>query len=367
MARLRLLPWWWIVPAAIFGLHAAVLGGWLIDDAGITLAYARNVALGHGIVAQPGLTPVEGYSNPLWMALFVPLYWLGAVALPWIPKLLGAGCALAVFGGMGAVLRRLSPRWRWLAGIACTLLALNTSFVIWSVSGLENGLYALWIMLLLLVALRACRSLRAGWGSGWRAVVATALTRPDGMAYLGMILLLPLSRYSIGGSARFRGVLGVMYAALLTFGLLYGAFLAFRLAYFHDVLPNTYWAKGGPSLATLGALLTFQPDTVVKWRDLFASLGGPLGDVILAAGLAGTAYLAGTRRLRRGQMLLGVFLLLALALYLLLPDDWMPEYRFATPFLGLGYLYAVLLADSLLDALPARPAGDARPRSAWPP
>ena len=77
MARLRLLPWWWIVPAAIFGLHAAVFGGWLIDDAGITLAYARNVALGHGIVAQPGLTPVEGYSNPLWMALFVPLLLAG--------------------------------------------------------------------------------------------------------------------------------------------------------------------------------------------------------------------------------------------------------------------------------------------------
>ena len=158
-----------------------------------------------------------------------------------------------------------------------------------------------------------------------------------------------------------------MYAALLTFGLLYGAFLAFRLAYFHDVLPNTYWGKGGPSLATLGALLTFQPDTVVKWRDLFASLGGPLGDVILVAGLAGTAYLAGTRRLRRGQMLLGVFLLLALALYLLLPDDWMPEYRFATLFLGLGYLYAVLLADRCWMRCQPVLAGNARPAFAWPP
>ena len=357
MARLRLLPWWWIVPAAIFGLHAAVFGGWLIDDAGITLAYARNVALGHGIVAQPGLVPVEGYSNPLWMALFVPLYWLGAVALPWVPKLLGAGFALAVFGGMGAVLRKLSPRWRWLAGIACTLLALNTSFVIWSVSGLENSLYALWIVLLLLGALRAVEAPSRGLGIGLGAlIVATALTRPEGMAYLGMILLLPLFALTrSGGSARFRGVLGVMYAALLTFGLLYGAFLAFRLIYFHDVLPNTYWAKGGPSLDTLGALLTFQPDTVVKWRDLFVSVGGPLGDVFLAALVLGTAYLAGTRRLRRGQVVLGAFGLLALALYLLLPEDWMPEYRFATPFFVLGYLYAVLLADALLDVLATRP------------
>ena len=35
-----------------------------IDDAGISFSYARNFALGDGLVSQPGFPPVEGFSNP---------------------------------------------------------------------------------------------------------------------------------------------------------------------------------------------------------------------------------------------------------------------------------------------------------------
>lgn len=45
-------------------LHAAQYGDWLVDDAGITFAYARNLAAGHGPVVNIGEAPVEGYSNP---------------------------------------------------------------------------------------------------------------------------------------------------------------------------------------------------------------------------------------------------------------------------------------------------------------
>ena len=48
----------------------------LQDDAYISFRYARNAALGHGLVYNPG-EPVEGYTNFLWTALFIPVELLG--------------------------------------------------------------------------------------------------------------------------------------------------------------------------------------------------------------------------------------------------------------------------------------------------
>ena len=52
------------IPISVFVLHATVFGTWIADDAGISFAYARNLAAGHGLVSQPGVTPVEGCMVP---------------------------------------------------------------------------------------------------------------------------------------------------------------------------------------------------------------------------------------------------------------------------------------------------------------
>jgi len=61
-----------------FLLHAALLGDYLADDAGISLGYARNLAEGRGAVFQPGDAPVEGFSNPLWTGLLALAHAIGA-------------------------------------------------------------------------------------------------------------------------------------------------------------------------------------------------------------------------------------------------------------------------------------------------
>lgn len=43
-----------------------------IEDAGISFAYARNLAQGDGLVSYPGGERVEGYSNALWVFLLEP-------------------------------------------------------------------------------------------------------------------------------------------------------------------------------------------------------------------------------------------------------------------------------------------------------
>jgi hypothetical protein len=71
---------------AVFLWHASRYGSWLIDDAGISFAYARDLAGGFGLTSQPGREPVEGFSNPLWTLAFASLYALKLFSLPLVPK-----------------------------------------------------------------------------------------------------------------------------------------------------------------------------------------------------------------------------------------------------------------------------------------
>ena len=65
------------VPTVLVALQMQLYGRWIVDDAATTFAYARSLAAGEGAVLQPGANPVEGYSNPAWLAVLVLGRWLG--------------------------------------------------------------------------------------------------------------------------------------------------------------------------------------------------------------------------------------------------------------------------------------------------
>ena len=60
----------------VLTIQWALLSAWMVDDAGITLSYARSIAHGLGPIPQVAATPVEGYSSPLWIFIVAPLTWL---------------------------------------------------------------------------------------------------------------------------------------------------------------------------------------------------------------------------------------------------------------------------------------------------
>jgi len=76
------------LPFILYLLHVLLFGEWIIDDAGISFAYTRNLVQGYGLVSQAGLEPVEGYSNFTWVILFVPFFWLNLFHPILIPKLI---------------------------------------------------------------------------------------------------------------------------------------------------------------------------------------------------------------------------------------------------------------------------------------
>lgn len=138
---------------------ALPLRDWLIDDAGITFAYAKHLAEGHGLVSQPGHAPEEGYSNTLWTLALALAHALGA-DVPTTAKLLcallGAACvALVAFATARTVAVGRAPcAWDLLAPLA---VALGAPFLVWSTSGLEHGLQALCMLLMALAPLLAAR------------------------------------------------------------------------------------------------------------------------------------------------------------------------------------------------------------------
>lgn len=132
-----------VAPFVVLLAHACLHGDWIVDDAGISFAYARNLAEGHGLVAQVGASPVEGFTNLLWTVLLAAAVGCGVFDPVWTPKLLGVLAAAGAF----ALLRRAAVasdarRGPWVDG-ALALVACTPGFVAWSVSGLENGLLVL--------------------------------------------------------------------------------------------------------------------------------------------------------------------------------------------------------------------------------
>ncbi|MEM8534389.1 MAG: hypothetical protein AAGF95_26315, partial [Chloroflexota bacterium] len=86
---------------SVLVLTIQTLGAWMLDDAFISFRYARNAWLGHGFVFNPG-ERVEGYTNFLWTALFVPIQSLGLepdIASMAITLLIALGIATLTFVG----------------------------------------------------------------------------------------------------------------------------------------------------------------------------------------------------------------------------------------------------------------------------
>lgn len=325
---------------ALIAVHARSYGAWLIDDAAITFAYARNLTGGAGLVLQPGSMPIEGYSNPAWLVLLALGRALGLFDSGTLfgipdyvayPKLLGLLCCAGVLVCTYVAARPLTSRAAWAPLVAGAVLAALPSFVIWSFSGLENPLYALitaGLAALLIRATLAGALLHPGVAaaSGALALLA-ATTRPDGVVLAAAFPLLA------AWSGRFAALRPIALSCA-TFIVPFGLLLVWRFVHFGLVVPNTAVAKGGGI-----ALGTPQLD---KLSDLLSYPGWPA----TAAFLIGVVSLVWHRDHRAALPALLLPLALAVAAYTLLPQDWMSQHRFATPVWTLAALTTALVVTA---------------------
>lgn len=351
-----------VTPALLlFFFHATRYGGWLIDDAGITYAYARNFAAGLGLVAQAGQPPVEGFSNPLWTLLIGLLSFARLFTVPVAPKVLAFLLVFGSFWFFTASLLRMLPRIDALlvAALGLLLTAANPGFVIWCVSGLENPLLAFLAAALLLTSIRAMQAdekdlrrlcIQAGF-----IAAGLALTRPDALLYTAVFPLACLLREA---PLTFRNLArhAIVYGACVV--VLYVGYAIFRRAYFGDWLPNTYYAKPGVSTSAITHVLNLNGPGLVRLLDLARAIF-PVFSVLAIAAPIGALVWAGyswRQQNSRYALLLAAFVGIAFGSYLLLPDDWMGEHRFGTIAFPCTYLLTFLLARQAASFLKAERA-----------
>ena len=186
----------------------------LQDDAYISFRYARNAARGLGLVYNP-TEAVEGYTNFLWTALFIPVELAGLDPGP-VAALLGMACTVALLHATWLLGER-----RWLAPV---LVATFPGLALEGVQGLETCFYA-WLVTMALVG-----------GRAWPVFAGlAALTRPEGYAVFGLLWLLRTPKLAPGA----------VFVALTV------PHLVFRWVTYGGLVPNTFHAKVGGGEDTL--------------------------------------------------------------------------------------------------------------------
>ena len=306
--RLKTLSPWAIAVPGVIALAIGFVSYGLnpVDDAYISLTYARNFAGGDGLVFHPLLQVTEGYSNLLWtlmLAVGLKLGFTGATlatGLGWMISAATLGILCRRIGGMRGV------------GIGVAL-GFSPIFSYWSGRGLETGL----VSLLLLNAV-----LRLGTLPAWLCFGLLGVSRVEGVVWGGMGVLYALIR----GERR-----PDLKAAALWLGPTL-AQLAFRALYYGTLTPAPVLAKGRELDET-----TFKAG--LTWLS-----GALTAEPILSVTLVACLALCGRAILRRQPMERAAWALLSVVGLMLFSiavgGDWMPNLRWLVPAIPLVWLAA---------------------------
>lgn len=269
--------WYWMCAIAIGGL-AIGLGyfewdrdRWLLDDSFITFRYAENWLAGHGLVWNVGGERVEGYSNFFWMVI-------SAVALAakvdplTATRSVGVASYLAVILVTAIMAYRLVPyrsaRTIGFVG-APLLLVFPDGLAGFAGTGLETAFVSLLLVLTgvlghLIVPKRPALKLAAG-----SVPLLLFLTRLDFAPYVvlsGLISAADLIWVQKQSLALVTRELLLRYGVPAAGLIIY---MAWRIIYFGDIYPNTYYAKMGNAwnvdvgLAYIVAYLRSSPQVIL--------------------------------------------------------------------------------------------------------
>jgi hypothetical protein len=211
---------------ALLALLRAWAERWVCDDAFISFRYADHFARGVGLVWNPG-ERVEGITNLLWTVLMAA----GARVGLDLPSL-SIACGLVSFAALGWVLWRVD---RGRIPAAMWVLAATADLAVWATGGLETMTFTALIIGALFLSFGEVRSTVRDLGAGALLGLAT-LVRPDGVVVAAT--LVPLVGLQTPGRRLIRGAASGAPVLICVVGVTW-----FRLRYYGDPLPNTFYAK----------------------------------------------------------------------------------------------------------------------------
>ena len=250
---------WHLILGTIVAIFFAVAYGVCIqDDAFISFRYAENLIQGNGLVYNAG-EKVEGISNLLWTIILAGLMFTG---IDPVTCSLGLGYGSIAFFIYSVF--HLSRTLRLAVWLPVWLVVLDFSIILEGVQGLESVFYG--GLITFAVSLLLTEDDKNTSHVYSTVIFALAcLTRPDApllfaLAHLGM-----LTKNQTKSQVLKSIVAGCGIALVLA------ALTGFRLFYYGEYLPNTYYAKVGGlpfsrGLSYLWFHLYFHP---LLWLGLF--------------------------------------------------------------------------------------------------
>jgi len=319
VSRRRLLLAAWLAAWAALACWRWSREPYLLDDAFISFRYARNLVEGYGLVYNPG-ERVQGFTNPLWTLLAAGFLRLG------IDPLLGtrlvgvASYLISVVAVAWLVVREPAPRPRWRQlgpALAPLALVLPAGLAGFAGTGMETSFVG---MLGLALGWRAFLAPpRSGEGRALFAAISVALvaTRLDCAPWVVLAALLMLwapfepERGVEAARARAATTLRLFAPAAVAVCVL----LLASLAYYGELLPNTYYAK-------VAGLQGF----AIGWRYLKAYLAGS-PQVFVSLGLIAAGLLWSESSRVRHFLLFGALCTLLHACYLVSVGGDFMHYR----------------------------------------
>ncbi|MCH7814097.1 MAG: hypothetical protein IID40_08765, partial [Planctomycetes bacterium] len=207
------------------GLFLTIHYAWFLDDAFVYFRYADNLLhLGRGLVFNAG-EYVEGFSSPLWMLLLIVLRWTGLNF--WIITRLVGAISFAAFWFLLVTLnRRLSPRDGAVLNLPLCYLSFTYGVSCYFTSGLESPLVQVAAPLYAMFVLRP--------NTKWLQLLlaATPLLRHE--------FAVPLAMCLIWAWARNRRLPWLMTITGIS---ITGSWVLFRIYYYADLFPNTFYLK----------------------------------------------------------------------------------------------------------------------------
>ncbi len=257
------------------------------DDAFVSFRYAKNLFEGNGLAFNLG-ERVEGFSNFAWVLLASLSFLFKVSPDTWANSLSILATVLMLWGLWSCVKSKHDLSSALLIfGVALMYLSLNRSFAVWATSGLETRLFSLLIFLAITFS-PIFRSSNQRLLLSSSLFTLAALTRMEAYLFYGVVSLMILLVMRVHRQWSRKDFIR-WFAPFLAVAT---SHLIFRLIYFGDPLPNTFYAKVGQPQFSWGGkyLLAFVLEYQVWLLAPLLALG-LVGSDEISRGLRRTALI----------------------------------------------------------------------------
>jgi arabinofuranosyltransferase len=346
----KLYPYYYLLAIIIiFIIHSLYLSR-VAEDAFISFRYAKNLINGHGLTWNVGESPVEGYTNFLWVIIcaFALKSGFDVSRFAQVVGVLAGSLTIVYSYNFSHRLLRCKGIYSM---ISCLFLAISGPFATWASSGMETNFFVLFLLM-------SCYHFAVYWQfSSYRdlflcflSILVATLVRPEGIMIFSILLGMSLF-LSIG---KLKESLKDFLLPVLTYVVPFVAYFIWRFTYYDFLLPNTFYAKTG------GSVYQYLRGAIYSGFFTFYFIFPLLPLLALYVWEKGLPLLEGKKHFRllrqyvrdhAGVYISGIVCIVYTFYIICVGGDYMEMYRFFVPLLPFIYILFGLVTSTLLSSI----------------